>query len=362
MSIIIFIIILIVLILVHEIGHFVVAKRFGVRVDEFGLGYPPRVLRLFKKGETEYTLNAIPFGGFVKIFGENPDEESTTGADSRRSLVNKPKYIQALVLVAGVFFNFLFAWLLISIGFMSGLPTPLDYAPGVSDAKVVITNVSKNSPAEQAGLKVGDTILNIKSGDQTVEKVDPKSVSSFISSHDNITLDVSYGENGNVSKINLVPKEGIAPGKKAIGVSMDMIGILKLPVHKALWEGIKTTLSLTKQIFIGLAGFLYKTVTGHSNLSEVTGPVGIVGMVGGITQLGFIYLLSFTAFISINLAVINLIPFPALDGGRLLFVVIEAIKGSRINPKIANAMNAVGFLLLILLMVVVTFNDILRLL
>lgn len=362
MSIIIFAIILIVLILVHEFGHFIVAKKSGIRVDEFGLGYPPRVATLFKIGETRYTLNAIPFGGFVKIFGENPDGDSIAGPEKNRSLVNKPKGIQALVLAAGVSFNIIFAWILISIGFMSGLPTPLSYAPeNVSEARVVITSVSKDSPAEKAGLKVGDTISNISSNGKSVEKVESSKVSDFIASHDQITLDISKTKGGEVSQINLVPVEGITPDKKAIGISMDMIGTLQLPIHKAFWEGGKTTISLIKTITIGLATFLFQAITGHSDFSQVTGPVGIVGMVGDVSSLGFIYLLSFAAFISINLAVINLVPFPALDGGRLLFVAIEAIKGSRINPKVANLMNGIGFALLIILMVVITFNDVLKL-
>jgi regulator of sigma E protease len=154
MTIIIFIIVLAALVFVHELGHFLAAKSSGIRVDEFGLGFPPK-LWSFKKGETTYSLNAIPFGGFVKIFGENPDQESIEGPDKNRSFVHKPKYIQAWVLSAGVIFNILFAWILISIGYMVGMPVPVDYSPGVKidNAIVTITLFRRAHRPKRPGLK-----------------------------------------------------------------------------------------------------------------------------------------------------------------------------------------------------------------
>lgn len=374
-SIIIFILILGILIVVHEFGHFIVAKKAGIRVDEFGIGYPPRAAKLFTWGETVFTLNWIPFGGFVKIFGENPDDESISGPESSRSFVHKSKIKQAAVIVAGVFFNVVFAWLLISAGFMVGLPTSVENSDNpslVQNTHLVITSVAKDSPASEAGLKTGDTILALSAGaagtgaagatkKESPESLNPEVVASFIGSHGNSPINISYTRGSEAGDLEIVPRDGIAPGKKAIGISMDTIGTLKLPIHKALWEGAKTTVILTEATAIGLGTFLYDAVRGHSDLSQVTGPVGIVGLVGDASKLGFIYILSFTAFISINLAVINLIPFPALDGGRLLMIIIEAIKKSPINPKVANTINAVGFVLLILLMVVVTIHDIVKL-
>lgn len=364
LSILIFIIILGVLIVVHEFGHFIVAKKAGIRVDEFGIGYPPRALKLFKWKETVFTLNWIPFGGFVKIFGENPDEESISGPDSSRSFVHKPKLHQAAVIVAGVTFNVIFAWLLISLGFMIGLPTSVTNTNNpskVENVRLVVTAVAPESPAATAGIKVGDTITSFESGKDTLAKLEPEDAVSFIGSHGNSEIFLSYTRGSENGKVSLKPVEGIVAGKKAIGISMDSIGTLRLPIHEALWEGGKTTINLTGATAAGIGVFFYDSIRGHSDLSQVTGPVGIVGLVGDASKLGFIYILSFAAFISINLAVINLIPFPALDGGRLLMIIVEAIKKSPINPKIANTINAVGFILLIILMIVVTAHDIVRL-
>jgi len=350
-----------VLVLVHELGHFLVAKWSGIRVDEFGIGFPPRLFRLWKRGETEYTVNALPFGGFVKIFGENPDEDSISGVDSARSMINKPRYIQALVLVAGVTFNFIFAWLLISLGFMIGLPASLGTTAGeVRDANLVITNVVSGSPAEKAGMKAGDNIISIYTSASRLVEMSPENVADFITSNPaEITFETKRKEDN--KKANVTPVDGVVGGKKAIGISMDMVGIVSLPIHKAFFEGGKTTLELTKNTVIGLVGFISNAFLGKANLGDVTGPVGIVGIVGDATSLGFVYLLSFSAFISINLAVINLLPFPAIDGGRLLFVAIESIKRSRINPKVTNTLNAIGFILLILLMLAVTISDVIKL-
>jgi len=255
-------------------------------------------------------------------------------------------------------FNFLFAWILISAGFIIGLPTPQDTQMNypVENAQLVVTSILDDSPAKIAGLKTGDVILEINNSNSFLEDINPQSFSDFIDqSNEEVSLLLGRGED----KINLKlsPKEGIIQGKKAIGISMGMIGKLKLPIHLALWEGTKTTFSLFGAIALGLVTFLGQIIIGQADFSQIAGPVGIVGLVGDASQLGFIYLLQFTAFISLNLAVINLIPFPALDGGRLLFLGIEMIKGSRINPKVLNAINAVGFILLLLLMVIITIKD-----
>jgi regulator of sigma E protease len=363
MSILLFIIILAVLILAHEFGHFIVAKKNGIRVDEFGIGFPPKLYGK-KFGETEYTLNALPLGGFVKIFGENPDEENTNGPDSARSFVHKPKAIQAAVLAAGVFFNLLLAWFLISAGFMIGLPTSEESVlPGqtIEDSVLVVTEVLKDAPAEKAGILSGDKISSLSSGESSLTEVTPEAFQAFVAIHPSDEIQIHLLRGGEEKTIAVTPASGVLEGKPAVGIAMDMIGVVRLPVHLALIEGGKLTLKYTAETFKGLYTLLYDAILGKADMTAVSGPVGIVSMVGNASDMGFVYLLGLTALISINLAVINILPIPALDGGRLFFLLIEVIKRSPIKPKTANMAHAVGFVALILLIIVITVHDVMKL-
>lgn len=364
MSIIIFIIILSALIIVHEFGHFLVAKRFGIRVDEFGLGFPPRAKKLFTWKDTPFTLNWLPFGGFVKIFGENPEQLALGSRTSKclevrlpsDSFQSKNRGIQASVLVAGVAGNFLFAWFLISLGFIAGLPAPANLSLPVENTRTVITTVLPLSPAATAGLKSGDVILSL-SRDEIPSELAPEAASLFIAeSVEPITFTVERG--GKISTKVVVPEESIIKDRLAVGISMDVIGIVKLPPHKALWYGLKTTSELTLLTGQAIGTFILEALSGRADLASVTGPVGIVGMVGDVRELGFAYLLTFTALLSINLTIINLLPLPALDGGRLFCILIEAVSRRSIPPRIFNMLNIVGFALLILLMFFITVQDV----
>ena len=377
MPIILFLLVLAVLVLVHEFGHFIVAKMSGIRVDEFGLGFPPKLYGK-KFGGTEYTINAIPFGGYVKIFGEDPigDEDAlralavsngTSSQDIRiSSFQYKSKWIQAAVLVAGVTFNIIFAWLLISLGFMIGLPSYEGQSSfgKTADFHLVVTEVLANSPAQKAGLKSGDEIVSVFAGGDilTSSSLSPEDVQHLIveSNTKNIDFTIVRGKNS-PQTISIEPNETVVEGRRAIGIAMDSIGTLKLPVHLGLIEGARTTGLLIKGVTVGLADFFWKIFTFKSDFSQVSGPIGIASAVGDAQSLGFVYLLSLVALISINLAVINLLPFPALDGGRLLFVVIEAIIRQPISPTFVRRANVTGFSLLILLMLIVTAHDIFNL-
>ncbi|MFZ2303515.1 MAG: site-2 protease family protein [Minisyncoccia bacterium] len=361
MSIILFIIILAALILVHELGHFIAAKRSGVRVDEFGIGFPPR-LWTKKIGETVYSLNVFPIGGFVKIFGEDPDNESLKGNDSSRSLTHKPRIVQAWIISAGVVFNLLFAWFLISAGFMVGLPYSVDgsaYGERVESPILTITQVMPLSPAHEAGLKGGDIIIKIVSGKDVLTNPRVSATQNFIASHEE--MDLTYLRGGSEETVAVFGAEGFIGGRRAIGISMDNVGILKLPIHEAFFVGFTTTASITITMAVGILEFFKNIFIGQANFQDIAGPVGIVGIVSDASTLGFIHLVSLTAIISINLAIINLLPFPALDGGRLLFILIESIKRSPIKPEITNIANGIGFLILIAFMVFITFHDITKL-
>ncbi len=365
MSILIFILILAILILVHEFGHFIVAKKSGIRVDEFGLGFPPKIFAK-KWGDTLYTLNAIPFGGFVKIFGEDSHNETVNEEDKKESFHYKPKWIQASVLVAGVTFNIIFAWLLISLGFMIGMPSGTGYSGfgEVGNAELVVTKVISNSPAEKAGIISGDVIKSISAGKTSLsgEDLTPESLQRLVTESDSKSIEISIARGKNLpDTLFIEPDATNVAGRRVIGIGTESMGILKLPIHLALLEGARTTALLLKATAIGLFDFFWNVVTFRSDFSQVAGPIGIASVVSEASELGFIYLLSLTALISINLALINLLPFPALDGGRLFFLLIESIIRRPISPKFVQKANFVGFALLIVLMLVVTAHDIFRL-
>lgn len=355
-----------VLVLAHEWGHFIVAKKNGIRVDEFGFGYPPRAIKLFRRNGTDFTLNWLPFGGFVKIFGENPDDENTNGVDKDKSFVHKKARVQAAVLVAGVVMNFLVAWVLLSVGYISGLPMSEGSQPANTSLKnshLLITDVSPKSPAQIAGFVGGEAVIEMKQGTRIIENPDTMQFQNFIanSGESEITLKYTSGKTDEVKDLKITPKKNDA-GTPVIGVAIDMVGTLKLPVHKAFWQGLKLSANITKNIVVSLGSLVGQAFQGKADMNTLTGPVGIVKVVGQAYSYGIIYLLSFTAMISLNLAVINLLPFPALDGGRLFFLAIEKITRRKIPQKVFNWANTIGFFILIALMLFVTYHDIAKLL
>ncbi len=359
MSILIFIAVIVALIVVHEFGHFVVAKLSGMRVDEFGLGYPPRALTVATAGETAYTLNWLPFGGFVKIYGEDGE-----GADPR-AFSKRPRILQALVLVAGIAMNLLFAYVLITGALITGTPRALDESElaHARNMELMVANVLPGTPASLAGLLAGDSILSAKTAGAEWRAADPKSFSAFIASSKGSEVILQITRNGSEEIITATPREGLAasdPSRFALGVEVATIGVIPLSFGSALVEGASLTWSATKMTAVGLGHFFYSILTLSADLSQVSGPVGIAGAVGSASSQGFGNLLSIMAIISINLALINLIPIPALDGGRLFFVIIESIIRRPIKASIANSINMVGFAFLVLLMVVVTAHDIFK--
>lgn len=243
----------------------------------------------------------------------------------------------------------------------------------IQKSSLTVTGLLPGSPAVLAGLKIGDELVSLTARDEDTVYIIPKSseiltptsVSDFISRagiYDN-GMDISYLRDGEEYEVNVLPVLGVIEGETdrfAIGIAMDLVGVIKYNPIQALWEGVKFTINSFIMITVGIVGFFASALTMSADLSTVAGPVGIVGLVGDASALGFIFLLNFTAFISINLAIINLLPFPALDGGRLFFLLIEWIKGSPINPVVANTLNLIGFGLLILLMLVITYSDIAR--
>lgn len=364
MNILIFIIVLGILVFVHELGHFLFAKLFNVRVDEFGFGYPPKALGIGKFRGTKITLNWIPFGGFVKIFGEADDGRELTAEEKKVSLVHKPRWQQILVMFGGILFNIIFAWLLLSAVYMSGVTAPVNSAPSnytFEETELIVTGIAPESPAAESGLQLGDEIKEYYN-DSTVVTVRNEGiteVSNFInqSGTEQQSVGIIVLRENALKIIDIIPQENIIPDKYAIGVNLDRVGELRLPVHQALWYGAKNTGAFL--VAIG-EGFWY-LISGKISTDNVSGPVGIVKQIGDASSIGFSYLISFMALLSLNLAILNLIPFPALDGGRIVIILIEAVRNKRLKPAIVNWVNTIGFFALILLMIVVTVKDVVNL-
>lgn len=352
MSILLFIIILGILIFVHELGHFLVAKKSGIRVDEFAIGFPPKIFSWMKNG-TKYALNLIPFGGYVKIFGENPDDESLD-KNAKDSFVNKSKLTQASVLVAGVMFNVLFAWILFAMAFMIGFDVPKDAFSFVdnSETKVQVLAVEEDTPAERAGMESGDEIFGIiKGGTETKFSNADEALNKVRTEETPFVIQTSRGDIEIESRLEKDDRE-------IIGFFLDDVVNTRTNPATALWQGFLLTGVSLKEIFFALINLIGDAFQGDADLENVAGPVGIVGLVKDAAEDGFASLLIFTAFISINLALLNLLPFPALDGGRLLFILIETIIRKDINYKVANILNLAGFAILIILMIIITISDI----
>lgn len=369
MSIVIFILVLVALIVVHEFGHFVVAKLSGMRVDEFGIGYPPRAWG-FQKGETFYSLNWLPFGGFVKIYGEDMEEQlpgSEPSADTSRAFSARPRPLQAATLLAGIVMNLLFAYVLISATLLMGTPRALepDEIASARNAVVMVAGVLPGSPAAVAGIEVGDYIRSATSGESYFTGASADHFTSFVSNQaitKPIALEIE--REGQVRSVTVTPVAGTIasdPTRPALGVQLASVGVVPMPWWKAPIEGAVITWHVTKETAIALVNFFASIFTLTADLAQVSGPVGIAGAVGTASSEGIAPLLTITALISINLALINLLPIPALDGGRLLFVLIESVIRRPIKAAVANTVNVAGFGLLLLLMLVVTANDVFKL-
>lgn len=363
MNIIIFILILGILIFVHELGHFLFAKLFKIRVEEFGFGYPPKMFKMFRWRGTDFTMNWIPFGGFCKIYGENDNGSELSEEEKSVSLVYKARWKQILVMFGGILFNIVFAWILFSGIFMAGISIPISSAPSnyeFDKTELTLTSILANSPAEEAGLLAGDVIMEYYNDTENIAVRDETSseIASFIQKSGE-TSNVGFVVLREEKIINIIskPEIGVVGDSYSIGIGLERVGEMKLPVHQSLWYGAKNTYMMTKNIIIGFG----QLISGKISMDAITGPIGIAGQIGSAAKIGLTYLIGFTAMLSINLAVLNLIPFPALDGGRIIVLVIESIIRKRLNSKVINWINASGFILLILLMLFITAKDIINL-
>lgn len=321
-----------ILILVHEFGHFLAARWFGLIVEEFGIGFPPRLFSKKIKG-TVFSLNLIPLGGFVRIYGEH----AGIGGDvphPEKNFAYQSAWKRTIIIIAGVVMNFVLGWLIVSGIFFFGAP-----------ALITTDFVQPDSPAAVAGLEVGDNILGFEDVNQLIGFIDENRGKE-------ITLKIKRANQE--LEISAVPRTEFLPSEGALGVGLREMGIPRHGLLDSIGQGFTTSVAIIVAIFVGL----YQVFVVPQ---QVLGPVGIVDMAVGAGQSGLVYLFQFLALISLNLAVLNLLPIPALDGGRLLFIIIEKIRGRRLLLKTEAIANAISFAILIGLIILVTIKDVISL-
>lgn len=384
-TILIFLIILSLLVIVHEFGHFVMAKRFGIKVYEFGMGFPPRAFGIYKDPQTKkwrwilgkgksslketiggderreefdstlYSFNWLPLGGFVKIKGENG--ESAGDSDS---FGHHKAWKRLVVLVAGVTMNILLAAVLLSIGFMIGLPT--DISAGVPQGatvreqpSVIVQQVLDGSAAKQAGITFGDKIVAVN--DEAIDNA--AELTAYVLNHatEELMVRIVRGDEERVVRVTptILGEDDETP---KLGILLAEAALVRFPWYSAIYRGFVGAGIGFLNIFIAFYILIKNLILGQGLAFEVSGPVGIASVVGQSARLGFHYLLHITAMISLSLAAINILPIPALDGGRALFVVVAKIIRRPVPMRYEQLAHTIGFVLLMILIVMVTYRDI----
>ncbi|MDP3994736.1 MAG: M50 family metallopeptidase [bacterium] len=352
-STVVFFLVLSVLIVVHELGHFIMARRFGVWVEEFGFGLPPRIFGK-KIGETLYSLNLLPFGGFVKLHGE----DSPAGGDEKikdpnRAFIKKNKKTRFTIITAGVVMNFLLAIISFAIVYsFSGIPR---------DTKnVKVVEVVAGSPAQVAGLIVGDVVRKVGKNDvsKVVEFV------GLIEKDKGKKVALTIERNSSEIKLNITPRETPPEGEGPLGVVITNTEIyfpkIYLRPFWGVYYGFKEATFWGKSIVVGLLEIIKGLFAGNVP-QDIAGPVGIFAITSKATEYGILAVINFIGIMSVNLAILNILPFPALDGGRLLFIGIEKAIGRKVLPKFESAVHMIGMIILLFLLLAITVHDVQRL-
>ena len=351
----VFLLVISVLVFVHELGHFLAAKKAGIKVEEFAFGFPPKIFSK-KVGETVYAINAIPIGGYVRMLGE--DEESK----SKRSFSQKSTLARGTVSVAGVLMNVILSWLILTIGFAVGM-TPItstpDSLPGEkTNQQIIVTGVNKGSIAEKVGLSQGDEILSISYLNEKTVFGNTSELSNYTKSHLGKGIDITFKHDNNIitQSANL-PAESDAP----LGISIAETAKVRTAWYMAPVVALREVAKIV-QLHYEFFGTLFKNIFVHGQLSEgVGGPVAIYVYSGMAAKAGAMVVLQFIAILSISLAIMNILPFPALDGGRLLFIILERIFHKKVlKENVENMVHAIGFALILVFAAVVTYKDIIN--
>lgn len=343
------------LLVIHEFGHFILAKLFGVRVDEFGIGYPPRIFGK-KIKETIYSINLIPFGAFVRLPAE------TGESDDPKSFARQPLLKRALIIFGGALSFWIVSFILISVIFSVGAPVAVDDSEkgNIKNPYVQMIAVSPDSPAEKSGLKAGDIIKELSFGSDVVFVTKIKDVQEFSTLYKGEEITLKIQRINETFNVNLTPRTSFPDGEGAMGMGLTRVAIKTYPWYLAPVEGVKATFNLTLGVIQGWYYALYNVSTGKPSGAEMMGPVGIFHLFTQASQVGTVYFLNFIALISIYIALFNMLPIPSFDGGKLMFLTIEAFRRKPLKQKTEEKITAFFFLSLIALMVVITIKDIIR--
>jgi len=358
-TIIAFILILSVLVLIHELGHFLVAKKLGIKVEEFGFGFPPKVFGK-KIGETIYSINLLPVGGFVKLYGEDAagggsikksasSQKQVASSQLKRAFFARPVWQRFTVVIAGVVMNFILAVVLISYLFgVQGVAIPTK--------QIHVTEILRNSPAEKSGIKLNDVIASINGQKITLTQDFIKEVKADQGKE--IRLGILRNKENIL--VTLVPRKIYPKGEGPVGVGISNIEIKKYKWYEAPFFGTLEALKFSWMIVAGLSQMVFDLIVHGTKPQGVAGPVGVAQLTGQAVSYGVNATLWFIALLSINLAVLNVLPIPALDGGRLFFIIIEAVTSKKVNPKYESLSHAVGLAVLLGLMALITVFDVMR--
>lgn len=343
------------LLVLHEFGHFILAKLFKVKVEEFGIGYPPRILAK-KIGQTLYSLNLLPFGAFVKILGEEQRIETL------QSFSEKPLMKRILIALGGVLSFWIFAAILLSLTFNLGTSIAIQDSVDSSliNPQVRVAQVFPDTPAQLSGLQPGDTIKQFQISNLKFQITKIKELQDLTERYKGQEIILTIERGKNILDIKLIPRASPPEGEGPMGISLVRTITQKFPWYQSILKGISGTFHLTVAILQGYGQAVSNVIEGLPSGVQLTGPVGIFHLVSQASQVGFSYLLNFLALISVYLAIFNILPIPAADGGKLLFLGVEAIRKRPINQEIEQKINAAFFMLIIVLSVWVTIQDIAR--
>ncbi len=344
---------LLVLVLLHELGHFFVAKKYGVKVEELGIGIPPRIFGI-KFGETLYSLNWLPLGAFVRLEGEEERDGGPRSFNSRTILE------RSFIVAAGVIAFWIIAAFIFGIlGAAIGIPMQIsDEETGVKDAKVQIVGIAPDSPAEAAGVELGDFVVEIEGKELDTVGGIQESILENLGKETSFILQ----RQGESVELSLVPRKDPPKNEGSIGVALARTALVRHSWLAAPYEGVKISGTLTLTILKGFGSLIGSLTKGEGVPSgmQVMGPLGIVDTLKNAFSLGIAYYFYFLGLLSIYLAIFNALPIPAVDGGRLLFLAIEAIRRKPLPERIERGTNTVVFVALIIFMIWVTIKDIIR--